>query len=106
MIDKKPYEKYLLKHYTDLSKVTKKQIFLMLTTIGMKDQIENFCLIHYELAGVPPKDIGHLVPTLIRDFEILMKNNKGVVIMRQVLHDLLRGNGVECCREEFGLKRK
>ena len=55
VIDKKPYEKYLLRHYTDLSKVTKKQIVLMLTTLGVKDQIENLHLIHYELTGVPPK---------------------------------------------------
>ena len=106
VIDKKLFEKYLSKHYADPSKVTKKQIFLMLTTLGMKDQIENLHLIHYELTGVPPKDIRHLVPTLIRDFEILMKSSEGVVSMRQVLYDLLRGNGVECCREEFGLKRR
>ena len=105
VIDKKLFEKYLSKHYADPSKVTKKQI-LMLTRLGMEDQVENLHLIHYELTGVPPKDIGHLESTLIRNFEVLMREKKGVVSVRQVLYDLLRKNGVECCRGEFGLRRK
>ena len=106
MIDKQPYEKYLSRHYGDLTKVTKKQIFLMLTRLGREDQVENLHLIHHEVTGVPPTNIRHLEPVLMRDFEILMREKKGVVSMRQVLYDLLRKNGVECCREEFGLKRR
>ena len=114
VIDKKLFEKYLSKHYADLSKVTKKQIFLMLITLGMKDQVENLHLIHYELTGVPPKDIGHLVPPLIRDFEILIRGRSPLskvrgrsplVSVRQVFYHLLKKNGVPCCKEEFGLRK-
>ena len=106
VIDKQPYEKYLSRHYGDLTKVTKKQIFLMLSRLGREDQVKNLHLIHHEVTGVPPTNIRHLEPVLMRDFEILMREKKGVVSMRQVLYDLLRKNGVECCREEFGLKRR
>ena len=109
VIDKRPYEKYLSKHYEDLSKVTKKQIFQMLTNLGKEDQIENIHLIHYEITGVPPNDIGYLEASLMRDFEVLMRlydDKKGVVSVRQVLYRLLMKNGVVCCKEEFGIRRE
>ena len=107
VIDKRPYEKYLSRHYGDLTKVTKKQIFLMLTRLGKEDQVENIHLIHYEITGVSPTNIQHLEPVLMRDFEILMrlfKDRKGVVSVRQVFYHLLKNNGVPCCKEEFGLR--
>ena len=109
VIDKRPHEKYLSRYYGDLSKVTKKQIFQMLTNPGKEDQVENIHLIHYEITGVPPNNIGYLEASLIREFEVLMRlydDKKGVVSVRQVLYHLLMKNGVVCCKEEFGIKRE
>ena len=107
VIDKKPYEKYLSRHYGDLTKVTKRQIFSMLTRLGKEDQVENLHLIHHEVTGVPPNDIGYLEASLIRDFEVLMRlydDKKGVVSVRKVFYHLLKKNGVPCCKEEFGIR--
>ena len=109
VIDKRPYEHHLSRHYGDLTKVTKKQLFLMLTRLGREDQVENLHLIHHEVTGVPPTNIRHLEPVLMRDFEILMrlfKDRKGVVSVRQVFYHLLKKNGMPCCKEEFGLRKE
>ena len=71
LIDKRPYEKYLLRHYGDLSKVTKKQIFHMLINLGKENQVKHIHLIHYEITGVPPNNIDYLEESLIHDFEVL-----------------------------------
>ena len=108
LIDKRPYEKYLLRHYGDLSKVTKKQIFHMLINLGKENQVKHIHLIHYEITGVPPNNIDYLEESLMHDFEVLT-DDKGakppqrVVSIRQVFYHLLRKNGVACCKEEFGV---
>ena len=117
VIDKRPYEQYLSRHYGDLTKVTKMQVFLMLTRLGREDQVENLYLIDHEVMGVPPTTIRHLESVLVRDFEILMRlfnetrlsapERKGVVVnVGQVLYRLLKKNGVPCCKEEFGLRKE
>ena len=73
VIDKRPYEKYLSRHYGDLSKVTKKQIFHMLINLGKEDQIKHIHLIHYEITGVPPNNIDYLEESLMCDFEVLIR---------------------------------
>ena len=105
LIDKRPYEKYLLRHYGDLSKVTKKQIFHMLVDLGKENQVKHIHLIHYEITGVPPNNIDYLEESLMHDFEVLMgaKPPQRVVSIRQVFYHLLRKNGVACCKEEFGV---
>ena len=108
VIDKRPYEKYLSKRYGDLSRVNKKQIFQMLTSLGKEDQVKHIHLIHYEITGVPPNNIDYLEASLMRDFEVLMRlynDKKGVVSVRQVFYHLLKKNGVPCCKEEFGIRR-
>ena len=123
LIDKRPYEKYLLRHYGDLSKVTKKQIFHMLISLGKENQSKHIHLIHYEITGVPPNNIDYLEESLMHDFEVLVsglhslsKEDKlhvaGVrngrnpfVSIRQVFYHLLRKNGVACCKEEFGIRK-
>ena len=108
LIDKRPYEKYLLRHYGDLSKVTKKQIFHMLINLGKENQVKHIHLIHYEITGVPPNNIDYLEESLMHDFEVLT-DDKGakppqrVVSIRQVFYHLLKKNGVACCKEEFGV---
>ena len=109
LIDKRPYEKYLLRHYGDLSKVTKKQIFHMLINLGKEDQVKHIHLIHYEITGVPPNNIDYLEESLMHDFEVLMKlydDKKRVVSIRQVFYHLMKKNGVACCKEEFGIRRE
>ena len=114
LIDKRPYEKYLLRHYGDLSKVTKKQIFHMLINLGKENQVKHIHLIHYEITGVPPNNIDYLEESLMNDFEVLMrlyddngaKPPQRVVSIRQVFYHLLKKNGVACCKEEFGIRRE
>ena len=118
LIDKRPYEKYLLRHYGDLSKVTKKQIFQMLINLGKENQVKHIHLIHYEITGVPPNNIDYLEESLMHDFEVLTDDKlrvvgvKGtkppqrVVSIRQVFYHLLKKNGVLCCKEEFGIRRE
>ena len=134
LIDKRPYEKYLLRHYRDLSKVTKKQIFHMLINLGKENQVKHIHLIHYEITGVPPNNIDYLEESLMHDFEVLMRlyddkkrgasplrsplkppqetgvkgaePPQGVVSIRQVFYHLLKKNGVACCKEEFGIRRE
>ena len=105
LIDKRPYEKYLLRHYGDLSKVTKKQIFYMLVNLGKENQVKHIHLIHYEITGVPPNNIDYLEESLMHDFEVLMgvKPTQRVVSIRQVFYHLLKKNGIACCKEEFGV---
>ena len=111
LIDKRPYEKYLLRHYGDLSKVTKKQIFHMLINLGKENQVKHIHLIHYEITGVPPNNIDYLEESLMHDFEVLT-DDKGakppqrVVSIRQVFYHLLKKNGVACCKEEFGIRKR
>ena len=109
LIDKRPYEKYLLRHYGDLSKVTKKQIFHVLINLGKENQVKHIQLIHYEITGVPPNNIDYLEESLMHDFEVLMRlydDKKGVVSIRQVFYHLMKKNGVACCKEEFGIRRE
>ena len=109
LIDKRPYEKYLLRHYGDLSKVTKKQIFHMLINLGKENQVKHIHLIHYEITGVPPNNIDYLEESLMHDFEVLMRlygDKKVVVSIKQVFYHLLKKNGVACCKEEFGIRRE
>ena len=134
VIDKRPYEKYLLRHYGDLSKVTKKQIFHMLINLGKENQVKHIHLIHYEITGVPPNNIDYLEESLMHDFEVLMRlyddkkrgasplrsplkppqetgvkgaePPQGVVSIRQVFYHLMKKNGVACCKEEFGIRRE
>ena len=109
LIDKRPYEKYLLRHYGDLSKVTKKQIFHMLINLGKENQVKHIHLIHYEITGVPPNNIDYLEESLMHDFEVLMRlygDKKGVVSIKQVFYHLMKKNGVACCKEEFGIRRE
>ena len=108
LIDKRPYEKYLLRHYGDLSKVTKKQIFQMLINLGKENQVKHIHLIHYEITGVSPKNIDYLEESLMHDFEVLMRlydDKKRLVSIRQVFYHLMKKNGVACCKEEFGIRR-
>ena len=106
LIDKRPYEKYLLRHYGDLSKVTKKQIFHMLINLGKENQVKHIHLIHYEITGVPPNNIDYLEESLVHDFEVLISSvcQSRVVSLRKVLYHLLKKNGVSCCKEEFGFR--
>ena len=134
LIDKRPYEKYLLRHYGDLSKVTKKPIFHMLINLGKENQVKHIHLIHYEITGVPPNNIDYLEESLMHDFEVLMRlyddkkrgastlrsplkppqetgvkgaePPQGVVSIRQVFYHLMKKNGVACCKEEFGIRRE
>ena len=118
LIDKRPYEKYLLRHYGDLSKVTKKQIFHMLINLGKENQVKHIHLIHYEITGVPPNNIDYLEESLMHDFEVLtddklrvpgvkgVKPPQRVVSIRQVFYHLLKKNGVLCCKEEFGIRKR
>ena len=130
LIDKRPYEKYLLRHYGDLSKVTKKQIFQMLINLDKENQVKHIHLIHYEITGVPPNNIDYLEESLMHDFEVLVrglhpltnplskddklrvagvkgvKPPQRVVSIRQVFYHLLKKNGVACCKEEFGIRRE
>ena len=109
LIDKRPYEKYLLRHYGDLSKVAKKQIFHMLINLGKENQVKHIHLIHYEITGVPPNNIDYLEESLMHDFEVLMRlydDKKRVVSIRQVFYHLMKKNGVLCCKEEFGIRRE
>ena len=108
LIDKRPYEKYLLRHYGDLSKVTKKQIFHMLINLGKENQVKHIHLIHYEITGVPPNNIDYLEESLMHDFEVLISSvcPSIVVSLRKVFYHLLKKNGVECCKEEFGIRRE
>ena len=134
LIDKRPYEKYLLRHYGDLSEVTKKQIFHMLINLGKENQVKHIHLIHYEITGVPPNNIDYLEESLMHDFEVLMRlyddkkrgasplrsplkppqetgvkgaePPQGVVSIRQVFYHLMKKNGVACCKEEFGIRRE
>ena len=109
LIDKRPYERYLLRHYGDLSKVTKKQIFQMLINLGKENQVKHIHLIHYEITGVPPNNIDYLEESLMHDFEVLMRlygDKKVVVSIKQVFYHLLKKNGIACCKEEFGIRRE
>ena len=108
LIDKRPYEKYLLRHYGDLSKVTKKHIFHMLINLSKENQVKHIHLIHYEITGVPPNNIDYLEESLMHDFEVLISSvcPSIVVCLRKVFYHLLKKNGVECCKEEFGIRRE
>ena len=106
VLDTSLYEKYLSRHYGDLTKVTKKQVFLMLVQLGREKDVENLHLIHHEVTGVPPTNIRHLESVLLQDFEHFVRYSKRRFRVRQVFYHLLKERGIPCCKEEFGLTKE
>lgn len=96
-------------------RITKKHIYLFLKELGYNKHYENVNLIHYNITGKPPDDIGYLEDRLMNDFDSLtelydlkFKNKPGFerknfINTQYVLYQLLVKYKHKCNKEDFSI---
>ena len=92
--------------------ITKEHISLFLKELDYTKHYENINLIHYNLTGIKPDDIGYLEDKLLEDFDILTdlydKNfkhidRKNFINTQYVLYQLLLRHKHPCTKEDFSI---
>lgn len=93
--------------------ITKEHISIFLKELDYSKHYENINLIHYNLTGIKPDDIGYLEDKLLEDFDTLtalydkmFKNNidrKNFINTQFVLHKLLLKHKHPCKKEDFSI---
>lgn len=90
--------------------ITKEHIMMFLKTLKYTKHYENVNLIHYNLTGVKPDDIGYLEDQLMFDFDILTElydkkfkhlTRKNFINTQYVLYQLLMRHKHPCKKENF-----
>jgi hypothetical protein len=90
--------------------ITKEHILMFLKDLGYHKHYENVNLVHYNLTGIKPDDIGYLEDKLLDDFDVLtslydkmFKNidRKNFINTQYVLYQLLVRHGHSCKKEDF-----
>jgi hypothetical protein len=92
--------------------ITKEHISVFLKELQYTKHYENINLIHYNITGVKPDDIGYLEDKLLEDFDILtdlydkkFKNidRKNFINTQYVLYQLLLKHKHPCRKEDFSI---
>lgn len=93
--------------------ITKEHISIFLKELEYTKHYENIHLIHYNMTGKKPDDIGYLEDKLLEDFDILVdlydktfKNNidrKNFINTQYVLYQLLLRHKHPCTKEDFSI---
>jgi hypothetical protein len=90
--------------------ITKEHIMMFLKTLKYTKHYENVNLIHYNLTGIKPDDIGYLEDQLMFDFDILTElydkkykhlTRKNFINTQYVLYQLLMRHKHPCKKENF-----
>jgi len=92
--------------------ITKEHISVFLKELEYTKHYENINLIHYNITGIKPDDIGYLEDKLLEDFDILtdlydkkFKNidRKNFINTQYVLYQLLLKHKHPCRKEDFSI---
>ncbi len=98
-------------HYR-FKNITKEHINMFLKELGYTKHYENINLIHYNLTGIKPDDIGYLEEKLLDDFDVLTKtydklykhlDRKNFINTQYVLYQLLVRHKHPCSKEDFSI---
>jgi hypothetical protein len=90
--------------------ITKEHIMIFLKELDYTKHYENSNLIHYNLTGIKPDDIGYLEDILMDDFDILTSlydkrfkhiDRKNFINTQYVLYQLLTRHKHPCKNEDF-----
>ena len=92
--------------------ITKEHISIFLKELGYSKHYENINLIHYNLSGIKPDDIGYLEDKLLEDFDILTEtydrmykdiDRKNFINTQFILYALLVRHKHPCKKEDFSI---
>ena len=92
--------------------VTKVHVTLFLKELGYTKHYENVNLIHYNITGIQPDQIGYLEDQLLDDFNVLIDlydklfkniNRKNFINTQYVLFQLLARHKHPCSHENFNI---
>jgi hypothetical protein len=95
---------------TRFENITKEHIHIFLKSLKHTKHYENVNLIHYNLTGVKPDDIGYLEDQLLVDFDVLTNLydqrfkhlvRKNFINTQYVLYQLLMRHKHPCNKEDF-----
>uniref|UniRef100_A0A6C0CXV9 Uncharacterized protein n=1 Tax=viral metagenome TaxID=1070528 RepID=A0A6C0CXV9_9ZZZZ len=90
--------------------ITKVHVTMFLKELGYTKHYENVHLIHYNITGIQPDQIGYLEEQLLDDFDILIElydkmfkniNRKNFINTQYVLFQLLTRHKHPCTHEDF-----
>ena len=90
--------------------ITKEHIAMFLKELEYTKHYENINLIHYNMTGIKPDDIGYLEDKLLDDFDTLVElydklfkhiNRKNFINTQYILHNLLKRHKHPCKADDF-----
>ena len=90
--------------------ITKQHIAMFLKELEYTKHYENINLIHYNMTGEKPDDIGYLEDKLLDDFDTLVElydklfkhiNRKNFINTQYILHNLLKRHKHPCNSDDF-----
>lgn len=101
------------KHSKDRFKdITKEHISIFLKELSFTKHYENINLIHYNLTGIKPDDIGYLEDKLLDDFDVITEaydrifkhlDRKNFINTQYILFQLLLRHKHPCKKEDFSM---
>ncbi len=92
--------------------ITKEHISIFLKELSFTKHYENINLIHYNLTGIKPDDIGYLEDKLLNDFDIITEaydrifknlDRKNFINTQYILFQLLLKHKHPCKKEDFSM---
>jgi len=93
-------------------KITKEHVSMFLKELSYTKHYENVNLIHYNLTGTKPDDIGYLEDKLLDDFDIITEaydrlfkhlDRKNFINTQYILYQLLLRHKHPCKKEDFSM---
>lgn len=93
-------------------KITKEHVSMFLKELSYTKHYENVNLIHYNLTGIKPDDIGYLEDKLLDDFDIITEaydrlfkhlDRKNFINTQYILYQLLLRHKHPCRKEDFSM---
>ena len=95
-----------------LKHITKEHISIFLKELSYTKHYENINLIHYNLTGIKPDDIGYLENKLLDDFDVITEaydrifknlDRKNFINTQYILYQLLIRHKHPCKKEDFSM---
>jgi ribosomal protein S24E len=92
--------------------ITKEHVSMFLKELSYTKHYENVNLIHYNLTGIKPDDIGYLEDKLLDDFDVITEaydrlfkhlDRKNFINTQYILYQLLLRHKHTCKKEDFSM---
>jgi hypothetical protein len=92
--------------------ITKEHVSMFLKELSYTKHYENVNLIHYNLTGIKPDDIGYLEDKLLDDFDVITEaydrlfkhlDRKNFINTQYILYQLLLRHKHSCKKEDFSM---